>query len=215
MKYIDLESWKRRNHFDFFKNMGYPHYNLCANVDITRFKQFTKQQRISFTPFIVYLVAKAANAIPEFRQRIRGEQVVEHDTIQPSFTVLLDDDTYSFCTIEYSSDAQEFIQRAEKMIAHVKANPTLKDEPGRDDWLFISVLPWVEFTAFTHPMHIPPQDSVPRFIWGKYFEQGDQIKMPFGVQAHHALVDGLHMSRFYQYLQQYLNQAEEVYKGNS
>ena len=149
MKHINLSTWKRKNHFHFFKNMGYPHYNLCGNVDITALRTYIQKQQLPTTPSIVYTVARTANEIPEFKQRIRGEQVIEHNSIQPSFTVLMDDDTYSFCTIEYSPDAHEFIQRAKEMIAHVKTHPTLDDEEGRDDWLFISVLPWVRFTAFT------------------------------------------------------------------
>lgn len=212
MKHIDLTTWKRKKHFDFFKNMALPHYNLCANVDITNFLPFAKKNKLPISPFIVYLVARTANEIPEFKQRIRGNQVVEHESIQPSFTVLMDDDTYSFCTIDYTPNAQAFIQRAEKMIAHVKAHPTLEDEPHRDDWLFISVLPWVRFTSFSHPMHVPPTDSVPRFIWGKFFKENERTLMPFGVQAHHALADGLHISRYFQKLQQYLDQPATLFE---
>jgi chloramphenicol O-acetyltransferase type A len=56
---------------------------------------------------------------------------------------------------------------------------------------------WVSFTSFKHPIHSQPADSVPRFAWGKLFEDGEYFKMP-SVQAHHALMDGVHMGRFFE-----------------
>ncbi len=79
----------------------------------------------------------------------------------------------------------------------MKNNPTLKDPPGRDDLLYMTAIPWVSFTSFVHPMRLHPADYVPRFAWGKYFEEGKRLKMPLSVQGHHALLDGIHMGKFY------------------
>lgn len=167
-----------------------------------------KRNGYSFTVSIVYAIARAANAIPEFRQRIRGDQVVEHEIVNPGFTILVDEDLFSFCTIEYTRDFPEFAKLAAKNIAHVKAHPDLEVNSGRDDVLFMSPIPWVSFTSFTHPMQYHPTDSVPRFAWGKYFQENDSLKMPLGVQGHHALMDGIHMGRFYEKMQAYLDQPD-------
>jgi len=34
--------------------------------------------------------------------------------------------------------------------------------------------------------------------------------MPLNVQAHHALMDGIHMGRFYELVQGYFNQPETI-----
>jgi chloramphenicol O-acetyltransferase type A len=91
------------------------------------------------------------------------------------------------------------------MIAHVKEEPTLSDEPGRDDLLFMTAIPWVSFTSFMHPLQLHPTDSVPRFAWGKFFEDGRSWKMPLSVQGHHALMDGIHVGRYLEELQGYLH----------
>jgi chloramphenicol O-acetyltransferase type A len=158
----------------------------------------------------VYVIARAANAIPEFRQRIRGEQVVEYETVNPSFTILVNDDLFSFCTVEYVDHFPEFSKKAAQNIEYVKAHPNLENDPEKDDMLFMSPIPWVSFTSFMHPMRFHPADSVPRFAWGKYFQEGDTLKMPLGVQGHHAVMDGIHMGRFYEYVQNYLLQPEIV-----
>jgi len=105
MRYIDLETWPRRDHFRFFSGLGYPHFSLCANVDITAFYPFVKQHGLSFTVATVYVIARAANAVPEFRYRIREKAVVEHEVVHPSTTILISDDVFSFCTIEYANPA--------------------------------------------------------------------------------------------------------------
>ena len=61
-----------------------------------------------------------------------------------------------------------------------------------------------------HPIHWSPVDSVPRFAWGKFFEEGQSIKMPLSVQGNHALMDGLHAGKYYAELQDYLDNPESI-----
>jgi chloramphenicol O-acetyltransferase type A len=74
--------------------------------------------------------------------------------------------------------------------------------------LFMTAIPWVSFTSFMHPMHLNPADSVPRFAWGKFFKERRRLKMPLGVQVHHALMDGLHVGRYYAEVERYLDHPE-------
>src|ERR1051325_9608958 len=36
LKYIDLETWPRRELFNFFINYANPYFNVCTKVDVTR-----------------------------------------------------------------------------------------------------------------------------------------------------------------------------------
>jgi chloramphenicol O-acetyltransferase type A len=38
-------------------------------------------------------------------------------------------------------------------------------------------------------------DAVPLLAWGKVLEDGDRTLLPFFVDFHHVLVDGLHIAR--------------------
>jgi chloramphenicol O-acetyltransferase type A len=211
MHHIDLETWPRREHFKVFSAWDYPHFSLCANVDLTAFHPVVKQRGVSLNVALVYVIARTANAIPEFRHRIREGRVVEHDIVHPSTTILARDDLFSFCTLEYSEDFASFAIRATETIAHLQENPTVEeDESRRDDLLYMTAIPWVSFTSFMHPLHLSPADSVPRFAWGKFFEEGERLKMPLSVQGHHALMDGLHAGRFYTKIQDYLHHPDYV-----
>jgi chloramphenicol O-acetyltransferase type A len=205
MRQIDIQTWARRDHFNVFSAFDSPHFNMCANVDLTTFCPVVKQRGVSFTVALVYVLTRAANAIPEFRYRIRLGQVIEHEVVNPAITILTDGDLFSFCDMDYIEDFSEFAARAAERIAYVKEHPTLKSDPGQDDRLFMTAIPWVSFTSFMHPTHLHPVDSVPRFAWGKFFEDGKFLKMPLSVQGHHALMDGLHMGRYYAEVQDYLS----------
>jgi chloramphenicol O-acetyltransferase type A len=204
MRTIDIQTWSRREHFKFFNSFDHPHFGVTANVDLTKFHPYIKQNCISFSIAIVYMITRTANSIPEFRYRIRSDSIIEHDVVHPSYTILVSEDLFSFCTIEYLESFPVFSRKAIDQITYVKEHPTLENIPGQDDLLYMTALPWVSFTSFMHPMNLQSIDSVPRFAWGKYFEENNMIKMPLGVQAHHALMDGIHIGRFYEQIQEYL-----------
>ena len=130
--------------------------------------------------------------------------MVEHEIVHPASTILTDGDLFTFCIFDYIEDFSSFALRAAEQIAYVQEYPFVEEEPGQDNLLYLTAIPWVSFTSFMHPLDLNPVDSVPRFAWGKFFEDGEFMKMPLSVQAHHALMDGLHMGRYYAKVQEFL-----------
>lgn len=200
MKYIDIENWKRKHHFELFNSMTYPHFNICTEVDVTETYKYIKKQGKSIFAAILYQVSRVANEIEEFRLRIREDKVVLHDEILPSFTVLGEDELFYFATINYIEDSDLFFKKVREGINNTKSNPSLEDEP-RDDYIYITSLPWIKFTSISHPINTPA-DSIPRIGWGKIEEKDGRYLMSISVQAHHALADGVHISQYIQKLQE-------------
>jgi chloramphenicol O-acetyltransferase type A len=212
MRHINLKTYQRREHFEMFRTFDMPHFNMCANVDLTMFYHFIKQHGVSLNLAMVYVLTRAANDVPEFRYRIRSDKIVEHEIVHPSSTIMGENDVFSFCSMEYHENLQDFVERNSEKISSVQAHPRLLGEDGgRDDLLFMTAIPWVSFTSFIHPLKLPV-DSVPRFAWGKFFKDGDRLKMPLSVQGHHALMDGLNMGRYFEVVQEYFQQPEFVLK---
>ena len=203
MKILDLETWDRKNHFNYYKGLDYPHFNICGNIDITEFYKFVKENESSFFIAFLYVAVKTANNIKEFRYRIRGNDVVEHKAVSPSFTVMTSKDVFTFCTAKFVDNYSAFVLNTASEIEKSKKLVNIEDEPGRDDLLYITSIPWIAFTSITHPIHMSPADSIPRISWGKFFEENGRIKIPLSVQAHHALMDGVHVG-------QYFNSMEEI-----
>jgi chloramphenicol O-acetyltransferase type A len=205
MRYIDLETWPRRDHYRLYRNLDQPHFNMCANVDVTAFYPATKAQGIGFTIAVLHVLARAANDIPVFRYRMRGNDVIEHEVVHPSTTVLSDEGLFGFCTLDYATSLLSFASPAALAMNAARQRPKLESGVDRDDVLFTTSIPWVSFTSFAHPMHFHPIDCVPRMAWGKRFADGDRLKMPLSVQGHHALMDGYHMGQYYERVQAYLD----------
>jgi chloramphenicol O-acetyltransferase type A len=212
MRQIHIETWGRKEHFNLYKGFTNPHLNLTANIDLTAYFPFVKQMNLTINIALIYVLSRTANEIPEFRQRIRDDIVIEHGTVHPSTTIMTSNNLFSFCTFDYDSDFKVFSKSAAEMIAFVKKNRTLEDEPGRDDMLFMTAIPWVSFTNILHPVNLDPPDSFPRIAWGKITEKGERLVMPLSLQAHHGLVDGVHMGRYYEMVQDYLDHPEFVLK---
>lgn len=213
MKTIIFNNEHRKKHFKFFNEMNHPHFNITANIEIGSLHKYCKKHELSITHAIVFLISKTANEIPEFKWRIRDNNVVEHKTVQPSFTVDTDaSDVFSFCTVNYNANPSLFLKDARNTSEAMKTNPDMEDEIGRDDYLFLSSIPWVSFTGVQHAMHYHPCDSVPRIIWGKFFDSNEKTMMPLSVQVHHAIVDGKHVGLFYQNLEKMTKNPEAIFK---
>ena len=60
MRIIDLESFPRRSHFEFFKSYAYPYVGITANVDVTNLYDSAKAKGGS--PFLAFLWAAATAA---------------------------------------------------------------------------------------------------------------------------------------------------------
>ena len=213
MKIIDKQNWKRLKHFQFFNSLDYPHFNLCANVDIAALHAFAQAKGYSLFKCILYITTRAANEIPEFRLRIRGKDVVEHDIVHPSYTYMTDLEVFTFLDAAYSPNPLKFFETCQQAEKLFKSKTSLEDDPNRDDYLFITCIPWIHFTSFVHPIDIKAVDSVPRISWGKYQQQGKQLLMPLSLQAHHALADGWHTGQFFQRVEQYAKEPECIFEG--
>ncbi|MFP4345259.1 MAG: CatA-like O-acetyltransferase [Anaerolineales bacterium] len=212
MKQIDLDRWARRKHYELFKDFDRPHFNLCAQVDVTRLYAWCKEEGLSFFQAVLYATTRVANAIPEFRTRIRGDAVVEHEVVHPSVAVLGEGELFGFCAVEYEPDFEAFLAQVGPAIEAARTRLSLEDEAGRDDYLFMTVIPWVSFTSMEHPMHYHPADSVPRIAWGKFFAEGECLRMPLCVQGHHALMDGVHAGRYFEQLQALFDDPEGLHR---
>ena len=204
-KRIDISKWPRRESYELFRNFGFPYFSITANVDVTALRSAAREGKTSFTIGLVYVLSRAANAVPAFRQRMKGDTVVEYDVVHPSITILADNDQFHFCSLRYVEAFAEFVAGAQERIEQARKSDSVWPEPDRDDFLFMTSLPWIAFTAMVHPVPLDPPDSVPRFAWGKYEERDGRISMPLNVQVHHALLDGVHIGRYFALVQELLD----------
>lgn len=202
MRVIDFETWPRRDHFRLYSSFDFPHVGITVPVDITALWANRARAGASPTIALVYAITKAANRVPELRQRIHGEQVIEYDIVHPSLAVLGRDDVFGIVPLVFDPSFPTFAADAAERISQARERPSMAAFPHdadgevtKDDVLSMTILPWLSFTGFSLTRQ-PPTDAVPLLAWGKVMDEGECCRLPFFVNTHHALVDGLHIARF-------------------
>ena len=193
---IDWESYPRRAHFEYFNAMPDPYAGVTAEVDITRFLAACREAGTPFFLSFLYCAGRAANAVPQLRQRILEGRPVEFPFCDTSHTVLRADGTYSYCRLNGARPFEEYLPAALAAQEEARTHGDLDDGEDALSLLFVSTLPWVGYTALRQPVP-SPADSNPRITWGRYREAGGRTLMPVTLLVNHALVDGTHLGQFY------------------
>ncbi len=200
---IDMNQYERKAHFEYFKSMLNPYVGVTMNVDITGFYQRVRNDAHPFFLTFLYEAVWAANSVRQFRQRIVNDAVVEFDFCGASHTVLRDNGAYAYCALNCDMPLRAFLPYAAKMQDLTREQGDIEEGDESVGRFFISSLPWLSYTSITQPTPTPA-DSNPRITWGKYFEQAGKLIMPVTALVNHALADGMHISRFFESLNQRL-----------
>ena len=165
---INMDAYPRKKHFDYFRAMAYPYVGATVKTDITDFAKAVKREGLPFFLSFCYCAARAANDVPEFRQRIEGSGIVEFSHCPTSHTVALDDGTYCYCTLRSNMPFSEYLPRAvqaQKAARQARSVEDSEEEAG--SLIFVSTLPWLSYESLIQPVPAPA-DSNPRITWGRY-----------------------------------------------
>lgn len=205
---INIDNWKRKEHYSFFKDFQEPFFSITANVDCTKAYQYAKENNLSFFLYYMYQSLVAINRIEEFRYRVEGENVVCYDKIHCSTTALNANGLFAFAFMPYEQSFKDYYTLAQSEIAKVKLinNMNLDENSGRQDVIHYSTIPWVSFTALTNERNLGEPDSIPKLTFGKYFKDNYRLLLPLSVNVHHGLMDGLHVGLHFELFQQLLNE---------
>ncbi|GKH33773.1 chloramphenicol acetyltransferase [Hungatella hathewayi] len=201
---IDEKSWERAMHCMVFRSSVEPAFCVTFEADVTNFLKKVKQQKYSFTLAMVYAVCKCANEIEAFRYRFLDGQVVLFDKIDTAFTYLnTESELFKVVNVQMQENMQDYVELAAKTAREQKEYFT---GPLGNDVFQCSPMPWITYTHISHTNSGKKDNATPLFDWGRYYEKDERIVMPLSVQAHHSFVDGIHIGKFADRLQKYLNE---------
>lgn len=203
MQAVNMETWPRREAYEFFSKMSQPFYSVTFRLDVTRLRAYTKEQGLSFYYALVWLTTKSLNEVENFRYAISEGHVVLLDRRRPSFTDL-HPGAGQFHIVnmpDTGEDIRAFCAAAKERSAAQKG---FLDGEDTGDLIYFSCLPWFEITSVTNERDFDPDDNVPRIAWGKYGEEGGRQRLQMSLELNHRFVDGLHIGRFYEILTSYI-----------
>jgi chloramphenicol O-acetyltransferase type A len=198
MDYLDIDSWPRKAAFEFFRAFDKPYFNVCLRLDVAALKATVAALGVgTFTLAYHYLALRLANEHEPFRYRLQGGRVRIHDVVHGGATVLRDDDSFGFAELPYHRDYARFADdgaaaMARARLLHAPFEPRL-DAAGV---IHTTTLPLIPFTSFSHARNWGREDSVPKLAFGRAERDGSRLWLPFSVEVHHALMDGVHVGRY-------------------
>lgn len=202
---LDIDTWVRKEHFNFFKNFEEPFYGVVVNIDCTAAYRFAKKNGVSFFLYYLHKSLSAANSLDPFKYRMYGDDVFIYDRINAGPTIGRDNGTFGFAYIDFNHSFEEFMTGAKKEIERVQSTTTLFAPKLDDDIIHFSSLPWINFTSISHARSFSFPDSCPKISFGKMTENNGKLTMPVSIHVHHALVDGLHVGQYIDHFQQLMN----------
>ena len=207
MKEFDIEDWNRNAQYQFFKTYEDPFFNITANLEISNLHKYCKQHQLSFSLACMYVALKCANEITEFKLRFKNDKVYIFESVNIGSTVLNDDLTFSFCDFKFHKAMQEFDAKGKKVLENHKKGIVFGAQEDQLGIIHCSTIPWVSFTGFKHARKGDESSrGIPKFVFGKLFDDNEIRKIPFSVEVHHALMDGYHVGLLYEKMQKFINE---------
>ena len=193
MHEIDLDNLPRRKTYDWFNSFNNPTYGLTVKLDVTSLVEHTKKHNESFFINMLYIVVKALNSVDNLRMRFENVRLINKDNYK------------------------EFYEMAKERIDKAKYQDKLNNESYNStasyNEYYITCLPWTDFISMTHPI---PEDkssqTVPRVCWGKYIENNGKYEISLNITVSHVFVDGYHLSKVFNNVQELLNDTTNVLK---
>ena len=202
---IDISSWNRKEHFEFFNTFEEPFFGITTQIDMTIAYEKSKKLQIPFFVYYLHKTIAAINQVENFRYRIEDNEVVLYDEIDASATIMREDKTFGFSFMKFHSDIHEFTKIAQTEIERIQITPGLFTREFPENIIHFSAVPWINFTGLTHSRKYTLKDSCPKVSYGKLVEENGKKSMALSVTVHHGLVDGYHIGLFIEALQTELN----------
>ena len=210
-KVIDVTTWKRALHCQIFRNSIEPSYCVTFELDITDFLAKVREMKLSFTMALIFVVSKCANEIEEFRYRFVDGQIVLYDKIDTAFTYMdKDTELFKVVKVEMQDTLEAYVAIAAQKAVNQKEYFT---GPLGNDVFQFSPMPWISYTHISHTNAGKKDNATPLFDWGKFFKRDGKWILPFSVQVHHSFVDGIHIGKLADSLQNYLNRIMSIHNG--
>lgn len=207
MRVIDLKSWKRKEHFEFFSKMTNPYFGFVTEVDCTLCYQNAKAKGASFFASYLHKSLLAVNAVEEFKYRILGDEVVCINQVNAEMTVIREDETFGFLRMNFTPDFKAFNAELQQGIEDVQNSTGLRlgSKDLKDDVIHYSSIPWNSFSGLLHPTNLDNPGSIPKIVFGKFIIRDNKKMMPVSIEAHHGLLDGFHLAKFVNEFQKQLD----------
>lgn len=205
--------WARSSHFQYYTKGFVKSVNsMTVRMDVTHFLAAVKQRGLKFFPAFAALTGQVIAAIPEMCTNVdKDGNPGYYSYLNPNFTIFhADDKTFSDVWSEYDADFDTFYQNLVSDTEKYQQKKGIKVKEGQPANFFcISCVPWLDYEAYCPVNYGGSPNLFPIITFGKYTEQNGKLTLPLTLTISHACMDGYHLSKFFNDLQEGLDTFSE------
>ena len=195
---IDLETWTRRETFEYYRREVPCTYAITVEIDVTELVAALRRAGRKTYLAQIWAIATAVNRRREFRMALtEAGAPATWPVVHPAFTVFnAARETFAAVWAPYEADFGAFHDRAADVLSDA-ASATEMFPMGElpPDVFDVSSLPWTSFTGFSLQIDGGTRLLLPIFTIGRHTERDGRTLMPLALQVHHASADGFHAAR--------------------
>ena len=218
MKKVDINTWARRSHYEWFSSFADPTLAMNVRMNITQLLAYCKKSGISSFAAIMYIVCKCCNNNQAFRLRMLGGAVIEIDYANVAYTVMTENNFIN-CRASMSSGFVGFLKDVDENRISASSHSCMQKQFNNTSIIndiYCSCVPWMDFQSVAQPIPDKSDENkcIPRLCWGKYCKENEETFMTLNITASHALVDGYDMSCVFNAIQEAFDSPESALNGN-
>ncbi len=181
----------------FFGGFDLPVVNVTAEAEAPDFVGPAKARGVPPFAVLLHALARASLEVEPFRWRLLDGEPLPVEDLLVSYTVIGADGQLNFSTFAHHGDFGVFLERYLADREEARSAPHLRlTTTAHRNYLFVTGLPWLRFTQIQHPIGRLADCSIPAIAAGRFSVREGGVAFPLAVQAHHGLVDGLHVHRY-------------------
>ncbi len=214
---IDIDTWKRRDNYGFFRTFLNSWYSVTTEIDCTEASASARRLKRSFFLYYLYAVLRSANEVDELRLRTdKNGQVVFHDRVDIISPIAVPGKTFYTVRIPYHEDFERFYAEAYKLITNIPEDGDPYGEEkilmrqGDYDVVHLSAVPKMYFTSTTYTIAEAGNGcSYPLMTAGKAVHREGRLVFPLSIYVNHAFVDGSHLASFFEKIETHLKEISQ------
>ena len=115
-KKIEIASWPRRSHYEYFRTFDCPMFSITSPVRVDALYRYAKREGVSFFILCLFVLLKALNRVPQLRQRVEEGEVWEYESVNALVPVLAADGEFTQILVEYRMELPDFLEHAVPLV---------------------------------------------------------------------------------------------------
>ncbi len=187
----------------WFGGLDDPRLNVTALMDSIDFTTPARARNLPSFAVLFHALAGASLDVEAFCWRLDEDGAPVFITgLTPSYTVQNNGGHVNFSYVPFTEDINRFIadylrdRDQARAASEIRLNRSMPQTHGR---LYCSSVPFLRFSSVEHPRGgARAAASIPHIVVGQWrIETPGRLSFPLSVQAHHGLVDGIHVAQYF------------------